>query len=766
MFSLPKNFLRAILLAFCSVATPALATTVIEFYNTNLDNYFITADANEAAAIDNGSAGPGWIRTGYTFESGGSTSVCRFYGSQSPGPNSHFYTVDSAECQGLKAQQIPTGDPRKLTEKSWNFESLDFVSTPPSNGTCPSGTVPVYRAYNNGFARGVDSNHRITSSLTAIQEVVARGWNNEGVVMCAPSGAAVSKWTYMVYMAGDNTLSDAAVADLKEMLAVGSNASVNVVVQAELNPTTKAGTWRGRIVKNMPDADWQAVGSATGGGVDMGNRQTLTSFIQWAKSIYPAENYALVLWSHGAGWKTHKLGKPLVRGALEDATSGTFMSLNDIVTGVSDAGVHFGLINFDACLMAMYEVAYATRNIADYLVASEEVEPGDGDDYTAILNALTAAPAMTSKTLSTTIVQTYRAFYAAQARTPVTKSVVDLSKIAAVKTAVENLAGVMTGGVASLRTGIQTAQGRTANYEYTYNRDLSDFATELKAGTSDATLATAAAAVETAVANAVVSNQIYAADSTLPINRSKGLAIYLPQKSETNASDLASYATLDSSLGTSTAQSEWAGFVNLLVTGDTASSYQPKATGNFAFKVIWDNPAVDLDLYVFEPTNLVAPYMGATTSNGFMSGDSSETGVQAEYYAAAATVQAGSYDIFVNYFAGSGSTTATLSYDDGSGAGFVSLGQFVLKNAAKPDAYFGAYPDNDFATYAAMLLNYYGDWYYGITHQAVLDPALRPLSSGKIPQLLSGKLLAQRIHLRAQRKSAASGISPKSALVR
>ncbi len=169
-----------------TVAPPG-SILVIEFYNTNLDNYFITADSGEAAAIDGGSAGPGWIRTGNAFLSGGSTSVCRFYGSQSPGPNSHFYTVDPAECQGLKDQQIPAGDPRKLTVKSWNFESLDFVSTPATNQTCPTGTTPVYRAYNNGFARGVDSNHRITSSLTAIQEVVNRGWSNEGVVMCAPN---------------------------------------------------------------------------------------------------------------------------------------------------------------------------------------------------------------------------------------------------------------------------------------------------------------------------------------------------------------------------------------------------------------------------------------------------------------------------------------------------------------------------------------------------------------------------------------------------
>lgn len=158
--------------------------TVIEFYNTNLDHYFITADSNEAASIDSGSAGPGWNRTGYTFKTGGSTSVCRFYGSLSPGPNSHFYTLAGPECNGLIQLQASTPS----TLKRWNFESLDFISTPAGiNGTCPIGTVPVYRAYNNGFAQGTDSSHRTTSNLAAINETVSRGWINEGVVMCAPN---------------------------------------------------------------------------------------------------------------------------------------------------------------------------------------------------------------------------------------------------------------------------------------------------------------------------------------------------------------------------------------------------------------------------------------------------------------------------------------------------------------------------------------------------------------------------------------------------
>ncbi|MDP4030473.1 MAG: fibronectin type III domain-containing protein [Gallionella sp.] len=166
------------------VSAQAASAMVIEFYNTNLDHYFITADSGEAAAIDSGSAGPGWSRTGNTFNASGSTPVCRFYGSQSPGPNSHFYTADAGECAYLKQLQAST----PATQKRWNFESLDFLTTVTVNGTCPAGTTPVYRAYNNGSTRGVDSNHRITANLTAILQQEACGWKNEGVVMCASSG--------------------------------------------------------------------------------------------------------------------------------------------------------------------------------------------------------------------------------------------------------------------------------------------------------------------------------------------------------------------------------------------------------------------------------------------------------------------------------------------------------------------------------------------------------------------------------------------------
>ena len=165
-----------------AIFTPESTPPVVEFHNAVLDHYFITAEPAEAAAIDAGSAGPGWSRTGLSFKQGGDTPVCRYYGSVAPGPNSHFYSAFVEECSLLAQLEAATPD----GQRRWNFEGDGFVTSLPLNGGCRSGTVPVHRAYNNGFLLGKDANHRFSTDAVAIQQVLARGWIYEGVAMCAP----------------------------------------------------------------------------------------------------------------------------------------------------------------------------------------------------------------------------------------------------------------------------------------------------------------------------------------------------------------------------------------------------------------------------------------------------------------------------------------------------------------------------------------------------------------------------------------------------
>ncbi|MBP8297867.1 MAG: hypothetical protein KAX84_17280 [Burkholderiales bacterium] len=169
------------------VVAAAADKVTVEFYLEDLDHYFMTADPAEAAAIDGGAAGP-WDRTGQSWGAwstpaiapAGSVPVCRFYGSISPGPNSHFYTASAAECEQLK--QLQAGTP--ASQKRWNYEGIAFYAPLPVNGQCTGGLVPLYRAYNDGFAQGIDSNHRFGIDLSLADGMREAGWIGEGAVMC------------------------------------------------------------------------------------------------------------------------------------------------------------------------------------------------------------------------------------------------------------------------------------------------------------------------------------------------------------------------------------------------------------------------------------------------------------------------------------------------------------------------------------------------------------------------------------------------------
>ena len=96
-------------LAYSALAS---AVTVIEYYNSALDAYFITGRANEQALLDGSS---GFRRTGMSFQATDATvgsaalsRICRFYVSTTnPFTSSHFYGKEGSDCEGLRAQNVP-----------------------------------------------------------------------------------------------------------------------------------------------------------------------------------------------------------------------------------------------------------------------------------------------------------------------------------------------------------------------------------------------------------------------------------------------------------------------------------------------------------------------------------------------------------------------------------------------------------------------------------------------------------------------------------
>jgi len=182
----------------CHALMLAPVTSVVEYGNTEDfpgspgGHFFYTDDPAEQALVDSGVFGR-FVRTGKSFSAGGAKRLCRFYGSVTPGPNSHFYTIADSECNYLKSQQkvpAPTDTPQ------WNYEGLVFAEAPAhltsAGPECLSPTVPVYRAYNNAFPlagarKPWDSGHRYSVDHRDISRLVDQyGWRDEGIVFCAP----------------------------------------------------------------------------------------------------------------------------------------------------------------------------------------------------------------------------------------------------------------------------------------------------------------------------------------------------------------------------------------------------------------------------------------------------------------------------------------------------------------------------------------------------------------------------------------------------
>ena len=185
------------LAAMACAATSARAETVVEYYHPALDHYFITPLPNEIDRLDSGQIG-GWNRTGFVFEGFASPAaagnlavnpVCRFYIPPIHG-DSHFFSASPAECANVRAKVLTDPNFSGYDEET----SAEFYIALPNTatGACPTGTVPVYRLWN----QRADSNHRYTTDAATRAAMIARGYKPEGfgpdgVAMCT-THAAVS----------------------------------------------------------------------------------------------------------------------------------------------------------------------------------------------------------------------------------------------------------------------------------------------------------------------------------------------------------------------------------------------------------------------------------------------------------------------------------------------------------------------------------------------------------------------------------------------
>lgn len=338
-----------------------------------------------------------------------------------------------------------------------------------------------------------------------------------------------AKWTFLVYMAGDNSLSAAGDMDLAEMRMIGSTADVNVV--AEFDNEGNQGTNRYLIKKSGSDLVEKL------GETDSGSPEVLNDFISWSVDSYPADHYTLVLWNHGGGWEPGEMDK-IARGVKAKGYSireagqvagsrlkktlftttlkkifsensaharviccddGSGHSLDTIELGKilektkKKMGKSLDILGMDACLMSNLEVAYQAAPYVDYIVSSEETEPGEGWPYNLILDQIVKKPDTKAGDLSGKIVKTYITSYKQMSQSDVTQSALNLSKVPAVAKSVDALGAALLDHMPDVAPEILKAQSKAMSFcDYTL-WDVSHFASELTKKTKDKTVKSAAA---------------------------------------------------------------------------------------------------------------------------------------------------------------------------------------------------------------------------------------------------------------------------------
>jgi len=233
--------------------------------------------------------------------------------------------------------------------------------------------------------------------------------------------------TVMVYMCGTDLESRGGMAtnDLMEMAAATLSDNVNVIVY-----TGGCKNWKNSIVSSSVNQIYKVVGGGkleclenNMGTAAMTDPKTLESFIDYAHSNYPANRNILIFWDHGGGSVSGY-------GYDEKNPNSGSMDLAEISSALKNSGIKYDFIGFDACLMGSLETDLMAAKYADYLIGSEETEPGIGWYYTDWLTALSANTSMSTLDIGKQIIDDFVDTCARQcAGQKTTLSLVDLSEL-------------------------------------------------------------------------------------------------------------------------------------------------------------------------------------------------------------------------------------------------------------------------------------------------------------------------------------------------
>lgn len=190
--------------------------------------------------------------------------------------------------------------------------------------------------------------------------------------------------TIMIYIIGADLESEygSATSDINEMPDANIDSYTNVYIY-----TGGTTSWKNSNFSNINNEIYKINGDKLErvelfGNLNMGLPDTLSNFINYVTDNSKTSEYDLILWDHGGG--------PIIGYGSDEKFNGDGLVLPELYSALSKTEFNennkLEFIGFDACLMANVETAYVLKEYSNYLLASEETEPGSSWNYNALNN--------------------------------------------------------------------------------------------------------------------------------------------------------------------------------------------------------------------------------------------------------------------------------------------------------------------------------------------------------------------------------------------
>ena len=353
-----------------------------------------------------------------------------------------------------------------------------------NTGTTSTGSVVTSTGNDNGNTNGgttIDD-----GGNTNKPDDDGNGNTNGGGTVVSTKDA----YTVLIYMCGSDLESDRsqgglATMDLEEILSVkGQPEGVNIVVQtggasrwastsSKLGiSATKSQRWHVENQKLVKDEESSKV--------NMGKSSTLENFLTWGIEKYPAEKTGVILWNHGGAmhgvcYDENYNSDALTNSEVNTALKNTFTKLNRTEK--------LEFIGYDACLMAVQDIAEFNSHYFNYMVSSQEAEAGYGWDYDNWVGDLYAKKPTTEvlKAVCDSFIEDNNVDYYGEYSTSYndqTLSVLDLSKMDAYKNAFESFGEALKNKLtSSQKSTVKTAFNKAKRYCVDDDKDEDYFAT-------------------------------------------------------------------------------------------------------------------------------------------------------------------------------------------------------------------------------------------------------------------------------------------------